>query len=400
MNVKKIRLFLFFSFFFIHFSFAQAYDFGMFLNRNVGFGGQGGDKNFDYSISAIPWITGLLGETGDLIVTAGFELDYNGGFGFAHELLRTEAAFRPGNWAFEIGRMYHSDPLGLVAEGLFDGVKAAYYSEAGTFSAGAWYTGLLYKKRTVIEMTVKEYEANRVPLDFDDLAGTYFAPRRFLGALGWEHFGWSVQASASVLGQFEFFTEEPLNSQYVVLKLILPVKIFSFDLGGCLELIENEGKTKMAFAAEAGFAITPKTVFKNRLSFLARYSSGESSRLAAFLPLTTEGQGNILAAKLSGLSVISMDYAALVHPALSAGLTSMFFIRNGLTTYNGYRLQEAESSWAFLGNEVLARLLWSPATDLQVNLGGGWLFMPSLRNTAPNSGYLWRVELNMVFSLF
>jgi hypothetical protein len=408
MSVKKIRLFLLFSFLFFHFSFAWAFDFGMFLNQNTGYSGAdsgGGDSrsNFDYSIGAVPWLSGLLGQTGDFIVTAGFEADYNKGWEFVPELLRTGLAFRPGNWAFEIGRMYHSDPLGFVAAGLFDGFKASYYSEAGTFSAGAWYTGLLYKKRTVIEMTVEEFLTKNAPLDYGDFADTYFAPKRFLSALGWEHLGGAVQAKVSVLGQFELFADEPLNSQYAVFKLTLPVNAFSFNLGGCLELIENEGKTKgeiaVAFAAEAAVACTFPASIMSRLSLLGRYSSsGGGEQTVAFLPLTTENQGNVLGAKLSGLSMVSLDYLIRLHPAFSAGLTSSYFIRSDLETYNGYPLPGDKDSGYFLGNEFFARLLWSPASDLQINLGAG-VFMPSLGNAAPKADNSWRAELKVVFSL-
>jgi hypothetical protein len=385
-------------------SLLPAYDFGMFLNQNAGYGGLGSDSGFDYSISAVPRLSGLIGQTGDFIISAGLEGDYNKGWGFLPELLRTELSFRTGDWAFEIGRMYHCDPLGFVAEGLFDGVKAKYYSEAGTFSSGAWYTGLLYKKRAKIEMTAEETKAGKAPLDYDNMAGTYFAPRRFLGALSWEHLGWPVKARASVLGQFEFSGEKPLNSQYAVVKLTLPAKAFSFDLGGCLELIENGGKLKTAFAAEAGAAYTLPASVKSRLSLLARYSSGDGGGLAAFLPFTIESQGNILLAKLSGLSIISLDYVARLHPAFSAGFTSTYFLLSDLKTYKGYPLPSDSTlsgeggKGYFLGNEFFARLLWSPASDLQINLGGG-LFIPSLGDAAPNAGNFWRVELNAVFSL-
>jgi hypothetical protein len=111
-----------------------AYDFGLILNQNIGFGGMGsagqdGRGSFDYSIGAVPRLSGLFGQTGDFIVSAGLEADHSGGWGFVPELLRTELSFRTGDWFFEAGRMYHSDPLGFIAEGLFDGVRAAYYSE-------------------------------------------------------------------------------------------------------------------------------------------------------------------------------------------------------------------------------------------------------------------------------
>jgi hypothetical protein len=402
-NRQKLCLKLLFCFLLFPCLSLWAWDFGLLLNQNAGYGGLGSSSggNFDYSIGVVPRITGLLGNTGDFIISAGFEADYNDGWGYAPELLRTELSFHSGDWAFEIGRMYHSDPLGFIAEGLFDGVKAVYNSEAGTFSAGAWYTGLLYKKRANIEMTPEEYEANNAPLDYGDFQGTYFAPRRFLGALAWEHLGGPVQARAGVLGQFDFFGGKPLNSQYAAVKLTIPVQAFSFDLGGCLELLQNDGEFGTAFAAEAGIAFTPSASFKNRLSLLARYSSGnsEDGRFAAFLPFTTKSQGDILNVKLSGLSIISLDYIVRLHPALSAGLTSTYFIRNDLGTYDRYPLSGEDSKGYFLGNEFFARLLWSPASDLQVNLGGG-IFLPSLGDAAPKADNFWRLELNVVFSLF
>jgi len=381
--------------------FLPAWDFGMLLNQNAGYGGVGSEGNFDYSIGVVPRVTGLIGQTGDFIVSGGFELDYNSGWGYVPELLRTELSLHPGALALEIGRMYHSDPLGFIAEGLFDGVKLAYNSEVGTFSAGAWYTGLLYKKRANIAFTSEEQKANNAPLDYSDFAETYFAPKRFLGALGWEHLGGPVQTRASILGQFDFIGEKPINSQYAVVKLTMPVSAFSFDLGGCLELLQNDGELKAAFAAEAGVAYTPPASFKNRLSLLARYSSGGDGdgMLTAFAPFTNKGQGNILGAKLSGLSIITLDYTARLHPALSASLASSYFIRNDSVSYAGYPLSNEDSGDNFLGNEIFARLLWGPVSDLQVSLGGG-IFMPSLGNVAPKADNLWRVELGVVFSLF
>jgi hypothetical protein len=145
MSVKTKKLLLLFSFFLFHFSFVHAWEFGMFVNQEAGRSGIGDDRNFDYIVGAVPRVTSLPDDKTDFIVSAGFELTYNNGWTGTGELLRTQFSFRFDNWGLEIGRMYYSDPLGFVASGLFDGVKAFYYSDAGTFSAGAWYTGLLYK---------------------------------------------------------------------------------------------------------------------------------------------------------------------------------------------------------------------------------------------------------------
>ncbi|MDR2952814.1 MAG: hypothetical protein LBU82_06200 [Treponema sp.] len=379
------RCLILFSFLFTLGSFLHAWDFGLILNQNAGYGGLWKDRAFDYSIGAVPRVSGLIGETGNFIISGRLEAEYDTVWGCVPELLQTELFFQPGNWNIEIGRMYHSDPLGFVAEGLFDGVKIAHKSGAGDFSAGIWYAGLLYKKRTTIEMTTEETEA------YND-SSTYFSPRRFLGALGWEHLGGAVRAKAGILGQFDFFSDMPLNSQYAVAKLSVPVKTFSFDAGGCFELWQDDGELGTAFAAEAGIAFTPETAFKNRLSLLARYFS------SGFLPFTSAGQWNLFRVRYSGLSIIALDYVARLHPAFSAGLSSTCYIRNDLETYKGYPLTGEDGKGYFLGNEFFARIIWSPASDLQVNLGGG-IFLPSLGDAAPNTANYWRVELNAVFSL-
>jgi hypothetical protein len=367
-------------------------DFGLILNQSAGYGGIGKDGLFDYSVAAVPRVSGLIGATGDFIVSGAIEAGYDEGWSFVPELLRTELSFHPGDWAFEIGRMYHSDPLGFVAEGLFDGVKAAYNSELGTISTGLWYTGLLYKKRTAIEMTPEETEAYNAPLDYGDFQRTYFSPKRFLATLAWEHLGGAIQARASVLGQFDLYSEKPLHSQYLIAKATMPVSNFSFDLGGCFELLQDDGELGTAFAAEAGVAFTPETRIKNRLSLSARFSS------SAFLPFTSESQWNILRVKHSGLSLITLDYAARLHQTFSAGLTSTYFIRNDLERYKGYPLTAENSEGYFLGNEFFARLFWSPASELQAILGAG-VFLPSLGDAAPKADNNWRAELSVIFSL-
>jgi len=406
MNTRKTRLLLALLLIIPSFSMLPALDFGLLINQDAGYGGFGSDvafpDNFDYSIGLVPRLTGLLGNSGDFIISAGFEADYkNKELGYVPELLRTELSFHPGNWAFEIGRMYHSDPLGFVAQGLFDGIKLGYNSEIGTFSAGAWYTGFIYKKRANVELTAKEIEDNNAALDPKNIQGTYFAPKRFLGALSWEHLGLRTPTSISILGQFDSSDKEPLNSQYAVMKFTLPVKAFSIDLGGCFELIEDDGALKTAFAAEAEIGLLPPTRLKNKLSLFARYASGntENSLFTAFSPLTTTSQGDVLKVRITGLSILSLDYVIRLHSTFSAGITSTYFVRNDLGTHNLYLLQTETGGRHFLGDEFFARFLWSPASDLQVNLGGG-IFLPSLGDAAPKAENFWRVEMNVVFSLF
>jgi len=420
-NVKKIsRLFLC-SLFIANCSSLFAWDFGLTFNQNFGVSGYGSDRSFRYSGSLVPRVSGLIGENSDYYLSAGVEAAYLDGLAFIPELLRTEFTFRSSALAVKAGRMYHSDPLGLIASGLFDGARVSYDSLVGSFYAGAWYTGLLYKKRINIEMTDADYKQTNDPLDTGDYAGTYFAPKRLLVGLGWEHLslGGEASASAAVLGQFDLSNgtspggeatggDSPLNSQYIAGKVTVPFNAFSYGfslgLGGCFEFFQQSGKFETGYAAELGIGFALPILPNSNLSLLARYASGASDGNAfAFIPLTTIGQGNILGAKLSGIAMISVDYSARLLETLSAGISSSLFIRNDKKTYSAYPLNseliEENGKGYLLGNEFFARVLWSPFSDIQVNLGGG-VFLPSMGDAAPKADSSWRVELNVIIYLY
>jgi len=363
-----------------------AVDVGLVLDQNAEYSGSGGDTAFAYTGIAIPRITGLIGDTGDFYISAGFTCQ-NDPWGFVPELLRTDLSLRSGGVEFTIGRMIYDDPLGYIASGLFDGGMVTFDTGIGSFSAGAWYTGFLYKKRVNIEMTKKEYAANNTALDYGDFANSYFAPRRVLAAVDWEHNGlWEkAMARLSLFGQFDL-TEEEVDSQYLAGKIIIPLGDFSFDLGGCFELIEANDKIGSAFAVETALA------WKNAVHYLslgAKYTSVGSDTLSTFLPLTTNKQLHILEPKPLGLTLLTMfslNYIASLHETFSIGLYPSYFILNG-----------SDGEEKNLGGEIYAALYWSPAPDIGIILGGGaYMF----GNVSPDENTQWRVELNVVLSLF
>jgi hypothetical protein len=87
--------------------------------------------------------------------------------------------------------------------------------------------------------------------------------------------------------------------------------------------------------------------------------------------------------------MISLNYTAELRRIFTVGLTSSYF---ALSDFNN-------TSGNLLGAEFFGAFYWSPLPDISVNLGGG-AFLPSLGNAAPNGKNLWRVELNLVLSLF
>jgi hypothetical protein len=377
-NIYKACLYILLMVFFT-FPRLWAQDVGLILDQTAGFGNLNGDGKFDYAGTLIPRYSTFLGDDGEFYISAGITVEsLDGTTTVIPELLRTELSWRFDIGDLKAGRMYYSAPLPFIAEGLFDGARFSFDTAIGSFNVGAWYTGLLYKKRANITMTDKELTSNSSKLDYGNFAGfakTYFAPQRVISAFGWEYPNLLdiVRVRLALLGQFDLSGEE-LNSQYLAARFTVPVKEFVIDLGGSLETIQDSGDSKFAFAGELGVGWMLPVFAQSQLSLLGRFSSSD------FQPVTSMAQGDVVKARLSGLSMVSLDYTARFNRYVSAGLSSSFFVGSG----------DAPS-----GSEFFGKLYWSPVSDLWLNLGGG-VFFPS----RGDAGNIWRLELNVVFSIY
>ena len=378
-----------------------AKDFGLILDQSPAYAGSGDEGEFEYTGLALPRFSALFGDNADFYISAAFRADYQAEtWAFLPELLRTEISWHSDGTEIKAGRMLYSDPLGFIANGLFDGARFSFDTASGTFSAGGWYTGFLYKKRANITMTAEEQIAYDSEIDYNDFADTYFASSRVIAALDWEHLllNETLRLKLSLLGQFDL-SDSDIHSQYAVAKITFPVGNFIFDLGGSLGLVEASGfdsKADIGLAGEVGIGWMLPTAIDDRLSFIGRFSSGliDGGSITPFMPVTTATQGDVFKGKLSALSVLSLDYKARLQESLSMALTSSYFIRSDLQSYQQYG-----SDGYMLGNEFFGRLLWSPVSDLQLNLGGG-IFLPAMGDAAPDADSLWRVELNIILSLY
>jgi hypothetical protein len=361
-----------------------AFDFGLAAVQE--FNAQGNDVVIDYTGALIPYFSTPLGGAGDLYVSGKASAVYEKEeFIFIPELLHTELSLRFNNLSIKAGRIPYADPLDFVVEGFFDGAQVLFDTPIGSFNAGAWYTGLLYKKSAGILMTEEDYASYYKPLKYDNFSNTYFASRRVLMAAGWEHPSLAefIRVSAALTGQFDLNgTKTPYNSAYLSLKAVAPVKRFTFNAGVCMEM-EKEG---LGIAGEAGAVWTLPTSFSSRLSLDWRFGNGK------FIPVTVKDQGEVLQETLTGISVFSLDYAARLSQAAVIGLTASLF-------NNFDASQDSTTSYAneggFIGGEFFGRFLWSPFTDVNVNMGGG-VFIPA----ASGMELVWRVELGLVIVLY
>jgi len=379
-----------------------AYDVGVLLDQTLGVGGVGDDADADYSIAAIPYFSSPLGDSGDAFVSAGISAGYENEEGFfVPELLRSEITWRFSDaLRVRAGRLSYADPLNFVVDGLLDGAQVLFNSEVGTFNAGILYSGLLYKKTTRILMSWEDFSSY-----YDDnylRGGTYGASRRLLTAVGWQHPALMelVQIGASFTAQFDVNgKDDPYHSQYITVKAGMPFEQFAFELGGALELAQDADEKGAALAGEIGASWDPPLIFKSRLSFNGKFTTGraDNDSVFAFVPITIQEQGYVLQARLSGLSVFGLDYTARILNELSSGVSFMYFARNDLESYFGYPagFSEDDDKVYALGAELFGRVTWGPTSDLRLNAGIG-VFLPGMGNVAPDADPQWRIEFNVI----
>jgi hypothetical protein len=342
-----------------------------------------GDKpygKFNFTGTAVPWFGTPLGEQGNLYLSAGLSVEY------------AEEEWKPVFEPYRFGLTYRFDsglrleagrisrqPLGLVYTGLFDGFALDFELGKNRLSAGAFYTGLLYKKTANIVMSPGDYG------DFND-GDHYFSSRRLLFSLGW---GLPVSGGASLgleaIGQIDL--NEPdariagdakVHSQYATATFTLPfLQYFNAGLGAALGIIEAGRDAGFCFAASADLDWLPPGGRTDLLSLGAAVSSGAwADGAKAFLPINTIAQGKVLGPRLSGIAVMEGEYSVRIHPSLSTQISAAYFFRTDTHTYSDSELNPSSLS-PLLGGEAYCGFTYAPVSDIRVTLGGG-IFLPQL----------------------
>jgi hypothetical protein len=383
---------------------AFSQDYGLTLRSLPVFTSGEPDVNVEYTATAVPWFSAPLGERGDLYLSGGISAEYSEEeWKLVPELHRFEVAYRFGSGIrLKAGRLSYREPLGLVCGGLFDGL--AFNADLGKtlLSAGAFYTGLLYKKTAHISMSPGDYQ------DYYD-RDHYFSSRRLVFSLDWEIpflGGRDAKFDLGIIGQIDL--NEPddqiegdakVHSQYGLVKFTLPfLRHFNAQLGGVLGIIEEDQEAESCFALSADLAWLPPGGVNDRLSLGMALSSGaRKDEIKAFLPINTISQGKVLRSRLSGLALVEGEYAARLHPSLSANLEAAYFFRTDSLTYGDPDLDETSLS-PLLGGEVYGGLTWAPVSDIAFTLGGG-LFFPQLGKAfVEDASTRWRFSLETIFS--
>jgi hypothetical protein len=392
---------------------AGALDFGLALIQEARVSNEvSSDAAFFYTPVASPWVSGPLGNSLSLYLSAslGFDLaaDSEGASWrdppALPELGRAELtwAASPGLY-LRLGRQRFQDPAGLITAGLFDGLRSGFSALSSRFTAGAWYTGLLYKGAADIVMTGRDQTAYQKPFALDGDDG-YFASRRVMVSFDWEKPDFAPRSSLAlgILTQFDLNGDDDyLHTQYLSARFgsrLAPSLEFQAD--GVFGAGEDSSWA-VFFAGGLGLAWMPSGAPDQRLSFRALYSSpSQGDRLRAFAPVSSIAQGQVFSPALGGLSTLRGAYTLRLLSALSLTGELSYFIRTDTVTFLDSRdPDKLKDEGYFLGAECYAAAAWTPLPDLALTLGGG-AFFPGLGNAFTESAAVrWKTALALILSI-
>jgi hypothetical protein len=396
---------------------AGALDFGLVLNQEIKTSNessglnQGGDAAFFYAPLLSPWVSGPLGRDFSFHLSGRIGFEYAADFG-GHtawrdppalpELDRAELAWRVSPSLYvRLGRQRFQDPAGLAAAGSFDGLSAAFSAGGSRFSAGAWYSGLLYKDTADIIMTQRDQGDYEKPFALDE---GYFASRRALVSFDWEKPDLGLRSSLALglLGQFDLNGDDDrLHSQYLSARygLRLPAG-FDVHLNGVLGVVEIPA-WRGFFAGGLGLNWTPPGALDSSLSFGGLYSSPSAGeRLSSFVPVSSLPQGQVFSPVLAGVSILRGAYTLRPLPPLSLTGECSYFIRTDTLTFQDNREPEKLLGEGYgLGMECYGTARWNPLPDLALTFGGG-AFFPGLGNAfAEGAAIRWKAAAGIILSL-
>jgi hypothetical protein len=396
-------------------AFAEALDFGLVLSQDARAAGEAsGSGAFAYAPTLSPWVSGPLGQRFNIYLSGkvGFELaqplgEDSSGLSWRDpaalpELNRSELVWLVSPVLYlTLGRQHFEDPAGFVASGLFDGLSGSFSAGGGRFSAGAYYTGLLFRDQADIIMTGRDLEDYEKPLALD---GRYFASRRIVATLGWENPGFNASSSLAlgILAQFDANGgEDRLHSQYLSARYGLRHPLgFTAEGAAALGMGENlDGDIRVFFAGALGGSWAPPGSLGSRLSLRLMYSSpAANGRLGAFAPVNILPQGRVFEPGIMGLSTIRAAYALQPLPPLSLGVEASYFIRTDTRSFVDQEPDKLQGEGYCFGGEVYGAAAWTPLPDLALSFGGG-AFFPGLGNAFDGATEIrWKAVLGLILS--
>jgi hypothetical protein len=314
------------------------------------------------------------------------------------QVSRFQALWKPAPAVFvEAGRVLYADPLGYIAVGLFDGLKASLGRGQNTFNFSALYSGLQHKERAKIVMTQGDLE------DYSD-KDNYFSSKRLLFSAFWQgrqlgNFDNTVDFGGLVQTDVRSDDEERLHSQYLLGKFTLPLfSVATLSTGGILGIKEQDTGSAVSLAGDISGAVGVPGRLADRLGAGVYVSSGISGRtLRPYFPVTAIAGGDVYTPSLAGLGLAKVEYQVKPLESLYLNMAFRYFWRTTRDIIPGIAgTSESESN--SLGTEFYASGIWTPVTDLSFSLGGG-AFFPDGPIKDVDMPVMWKLTVALALSL-
>jgi hypothetical protein len=392
---------------------AGALDFGMVLNQEakasneIAGSGKTVNPGFFYTPVLRPWVSGPLGSRLNLYLSGSLSFDYEKDRWRAPAALpqldRSELTWLVSPaLSFTLGRQHLEDPSTLAASGLFDGLSGNFSAGGGRFTAGAYYSGFLYKKQADILMTGRDQSGYAQAISS---AADYFASRRVLASFKWENPGLGPSSSLALglLGQFDLNEgDDRLHSQFFSYRFgqRLPGG-FSIERAFSLGMEEKQGELfRVALAGLVRVNWLIPEGLDDRLGFRVVYSSHDfNERLGPFIPVNSLPQGQVFSPAIGSMVVFKLDYSLRILQTLSLGAEGSYFIRLDTQTFRDNGEPDAlKDTGNFLGGEFFGTAFWTPLPDVALTFGGG-AFFPRLGNAfIPEAKIRWKTVLGLILS--
>jgi hypothetical protein len=142
------------------------------------------------------------------------------------------------------------------------------------------------------------------------------------------------------------------------------------------------------------------TKIQDRFSIGVIWTSGDVNKtIKPFNPVTTELQGQVLEARLSGLMRVLASYKARVTDEITFDLSLYYFLRTDDTTFMDSELDDSSNS-PLLGLEAYGSVKWAPISDLVLTLGGGAFLPQTGKALNDDASVRWEASLGILLSLF
>jgi hypothetical protein len=403
--VKRFLLFFCLLFFFAHLGFTL--DFGLILDQSFEAEKfvEGKTSRASYSSGFNPWFSWDGGREWSFYVSGILSFKHtwnNGGFTGAGgwktpvpllEFSRSFLRYRSGQrFLIEAGRIPYTDSTGIVASGLFDGLRFNKSFLPGDLTLGAYYTGFLYKESAKILMTPGDVKNYAEPCDWDTF-GAFFAPRRALITGRWDlPLGEIYTFSFETLFQFDLTGDtDSLHSQYwEVLFEWLPLSKLGLSFGAVLETMEEAGDFDAALGCLARLQAEVPGSLNDSLRLSVKFSTGpRNDGRNGFIPVSALAQGSVFDGTISGLVPVSAGYTVRLHHTLLLDTTVGYFFRT---------FDQGDGGRCY-GGEGQVSLSWLPLDDVKAALETG-LFFPGMGNIYPKgTGVKWKITAGLSLSL-